>query len=171
MTADATRSAFDPRALRDAFSNFPSGVAALAAEVDGRPVGMAISSFTSVSLAPPLVSVCVDNESRTWPLMSRASRIGVSVLADGHDVVCRALAAKEGDRFADVPHTVLEDGAIAIDGASLWLDCSTYATYPAGDHQVVLLEIHDLTTNTEVDPLVFHRSTFRPFAARATSLP
>ena len=85
--------------LRRVFAAFPTGVTALAAEPEGIPVGMAASSFTSVSLEPPLVSVCVAQTSRTWPALRAASRIGVSVLADGHAEASRRLSAKDGDRF------------------------------------------------------------------------
>jgi flavin reductase (DIM6/NTAB) family NADH-FMN oxidoreductase RutF len=62
-------------ALRQAFAAFPSGVVAVAAEVAGRPVGLAASSFTSVSLDPPLVSVSIACSSTTWPVLRKAARI------------------------------------------------------------------------------------------------
>lgn len=88
--------------LRRAFGCFPSGVTAVCALVDGEPVGMAASSFTSVSVSPPLVSVCIQNISSTWPKLRRRPRLGLSVLAEGHDAACARLASKDGDRFADV---------------------------------------------------------------------
>ncbi|MGZ4521325.1 MAG: flavin reductase family protein [Mycobacteriaceae bacterium] len=78
---------FTPTALREVFGAFPSGVVVLAATIDGEQIGMAASSFTSVSLDPPLVSVCVATQSRTWPQLRRAPRIGVSVLAGDHGIV------------------------------------------------------------------------------------
>jgi flavin reductase (DIM6/NTAB) family NADH-FMN oxidoreductase RutF len=92
-------SALDPAALRRAFGAFPSGVVAVAAEVDGVPVGMVASSFTSVSLEPALVSFSIANTSSTWPLLRRSARLGLSVLADHHDHVCRQLAGPAAQRF------------------------------------------------------------------------
>jgi flavin reductase (DIM6/NTAB) family NADH-FMN oxidoreductase RutF len=69
----------DPQQLRRVFGSFPSGVAAVAALVAGEPVGIAASSFTSVSLDPPLVSVCIAHTSTTWPVLRTASRLGVSI--------------------------------------------------------------------------------------------
>jgi len=89
----------DARALRDVYACFPSGVTALCALLDGVPVGIAASSFTTVSITPPLVSVCIQRNSTTWPLLQAAPRIGVSVLGELHGKVCRQLAAKTGDRF------------------------------------------------------------------------
>src|SRR5689334_9351603 len=89
-----------PAALRRVFGAFPTGVTALAALVDGQPVGLAASSFTSVSLDPPLVSVCLAHSSTTWPLLRRATRLGVSVLAAHQEHFGRQLSARGGDRFA-----------------------------------------------------------------------
>jgi flavin reductase (DIM6/NTAB) family NADH-FMN oxidoreductase RutF len=154
----------DATVLRQAFGCFPSGVTALCALDSGTPVGMAASTFTPVSLDPPLVSVCVQDTSSTWPKLRKQRRLGLSVLAEGQDVICRSLASKEGDRFADVDWEAGEDGSVYIHGANLWLDCSLYAEFPGGDHTIVLLEIHGLKAEPDRAPLVFHGSKFRRLA-------
>ena len=111
-----TNQDLDPRRLREAFGVHPSGVVAVAARVDGRPVGLAASSFTSVSLDPPLVSFSIANSSKTWPDLRRADHLGVSVLAHHHGQVCRQLAGPVEDRFTDVPHTVGDRGAVTCRG-------------------------------------------------------
>ena len=153
-------------ALRQAFSLFPSGVTAMCAVLDGEPVGMAVSSFTSVSVDPPLLSVCVQNTSSTWPKLRENSRVGLSILAEGQELAGRSLAMKFGDRFADLAWHATSEGALLIHGASAWFDCSIKAEVPAGDHVVVLLEIHGLQTEPDVPPLVFHGSRFRRLDAR-----
>lgn len=155
----------DPVVLRQAFGCFPSGVTALCALDSGMPVGMAASTFTPVSLQPPLVSVCIQDTSSTWPRLRKQSRLGLSVLAEGQDLVCRSLATKNGDRFADVGWEAGEDGSVYVLGAALWLDCSIHAELPGGDHTIVLLEIHGLKAEPERAPLVFHGSRFRRLAA------
>ncbi|ULR55625.1 flavin reductase family protein [Streptomyces deccanensis] len=155
----------DPAVLRQAFGCFPSGVTALCALDAGTPVGMAASTFTPVSLQPPLVSVCVQDTSSTWPRLRRQSRLGLSVLAEGQDLVCRSLAARGGDRFAGVDWESGEDGGVYVHGANLWLDCSVHAELPGGDHTIVLLEIHGLKADPDREPLVFHGSRFRRLAA------
>ena len=154
----------EPHALRRAFACFPSGVTAVCALVEGQPVGMAASSFTSVSLDPPLVSVCVSSESATWPLLRRPARIGVSVLGHDQEEACRQLAARGVDRFAGLDWTVTEDGAVLLAGASAWLDCSIEREIPAGDHEIVLLNVHRLGADHSVPPLVFHGSRYRRLA-------
>ncbi|GHF35884.1 flavin reductase (DIM6/NTAB) family NADH-FMN oxidoreductase RutF [Amycolatopsis bartoniae] len=151
----------DPRVLRQAFGSFPSGVIAVCALHQGAPAGMAVSSFTSVSLAPPLVSVCVQNTSATWPKLRERRRLGVSVLAEDQDRACRALSSKDGDRFANVDWYAGDDDAVFVRGAAAWFGCSVEDELPAGDHVIVLLRIHALATEPDVAPLVFHGSRFR----------
>jgi flavin reductase (DIM6/NTAB) family NADH-FMN oxidoreductase RutF len=147
--------------LRRVFGAFPTGVTAIAALVDGAPVGIAASSFTSVSLAPPMVSVCIAHSSTTWPLLRGAARYGVSVLAVHQEAAVRALSAKGTDRFAALGWRATPDGAVVIDGASAWLDCSVEQQIRAGDHDIVLLRVHALDADADIAPLVFHGSRFR----------
>ena len=152
-----------PLALRSAFGQFPSGVAALAAyDQHGTPQGMVASSFTvGVSLDPPLVSVAVQNTSTTWPLLQQIDRIGVSILGEGQGRIARQMAAKGIDRFAGLD-TFINDSAIFLEKSALWLETSLYGEFPAGDHHVALLQVHNLADFTDIhEPLVFHKSEFR----------
>ena len=113
---DPVTGELDPTALRSAFAAFPSGVVAVAAEVDGKPLGIAASSFTSVSLTPALVSFSVANTSATWPLLRAAGHLGLSVLADHHDAVCAQLAGPAEDRFRGAPvHDGQGGGRVVVD--------------------------------------------------------
>lgn len=157
----ATEAEHGPRGLRDTFGCFPSGVTAVSARVDGELVGLAASSFTSVSLSPALVSVCIDNGSTTWPRLSGVPRLGVSVLSESHEVAARQLASRVGDRFADLPVEISEDDAVLVHGATAWFDCSLEAELPAGDHIIALLRVHRHLAQVDTSPLVFHGSRFR----------
>lgn len=150
--------------LRTAFGCFPSGITAVCAVIDGEPVGMAASSFTSVSLEPPLVSVCIQNSSRTWRQLRSQLRMGVSVLASGQDLECRQLARPEGDRFDGVSWEHDEGGSVFLNGAAAWLNCGIHTVVPAGDHAIALLRVHELWFDSAVEPLVFHGSRFRTLA-------
>ncbi|WP_308194535.1 flavin reductase family protein [Pseudonocardia kujensis] len=138
---------------------------AVCAQVDGLPVGLAASSFTSVSVDPPLVSVCLQHSSTTWPVLRERARLGLSVLAEGHDDVCARLASKRGDRFAGTDWIATPEGGVFVHGATAWLDCSIHAAVPAGDHDIVLLRVHGLRVDAAVAPLVFHGSRFRRLEA------
>jgi flavin reductase (DIM6/NTAB) family NADH-FMN oxidoreductase RutF len=156
---------FDPSHLRRVFGAFPTGVVAVAAVVDGGPVGIAASSFTSVSLSPALVSVCVAHTSTTWPILARAARLGISVLSADQQRAGRQLAARSGDRFAELSWRQTADGAVFLDGASAWLETSVDQRVRAGDHDIVVLRIHDLDAAHHLHPLVFHASEFRRLAS------
>jgi len=155
--------------LRRVFGCFPSGVIAVCATIEGEPVGMAASSFTSVSVAPPLVSICVQNTSTTWPRLRRRAKLGVSVLAEHHGDACLSLSRKVGDRFAGVRWTEQSGGAVFVHGATAWLDCRMHSELPAGDHTIAPLEICGLSADPDTPPLVFHGSRFHRLAMAAVS--
>lgn len=159
-----TSSRLDPGALRDAFGQFPTGVVAVCAEVGGSRVGMAAGSFVPVSLDPPLVSFCIQRSSTTWPRLRTAVRIGISVLGASHGPAVRALAATGTDRFAGLTTHTAVGGAVHIDGASLWLSTTVADVVGAGDHEIVVLGVHDLQVHAGVEPIVFHRSRLRELA-------
>jgi flavin reductase (DIM6/NTAB) family NADH-FMN oxidoreductase RutF len=168
----STNQDLDPARLREVFGVFPSGVVAVAAEVDGVQVGLAASSFTSVSLDPPLVSVNLATTSKTWPDLRRAAHLGVTVLADHHARVCRQLAGPVEQRFEGVAYSVSDEGAVTLDEGLAQFDCTVYREVEAGDHILALLELHAVRHAVEGHPLVFHRSGFgkleRPAGREAT---
>jgi flavin reductase (DIM6/NTAB) family NADH-FMN oxidoreductase RutF len=154
-----------PSSLREAFGHFPSGVIAIAAEVDGVRVGLAASTFVPVSLEPPLVSFAVQNSSETWPKLRDLPRLGISVLGESHDEAARTLAAKTGDRFAGLSTVSTESGAVFVEGTSVWVESEIEQLVPAGDHTIVILRVANVTVHPAVPPIVFHRSTFRRLGA------
>ncbi|GAA3858917.1 flavin reductase family protein [Saccharothrix violaceirubra] len=146
--------------LRAAFGTFPSGVVAVAARVDDGIVGLAASSFTSVSLDPPLVSFSIANTSATWAALRRADHVGVTVLAEHHDVVARQLAGPAAGRFAGLDLTVGVGGAVTLADGVAWFDTTIDRHVEAGDHTIVLLRLHAVGHVDDPLPLVFHRSGF-----------
>src|SRR5205085_7002185 len=132
---------------------------AVAAEVGGRLVGLAASSFTSVSLDPPLVSFSIARTSLTWPDLRRSTRLGVTVLADHQGELCRQLAGPPDRRFDGVPVRV-DDGAVTLEEGLARFECTVFAEVGAGDHLLVLLRLHRVDQSDTSGPLVFHRSAF-----------
>jgi flavin reductase (DIM6/NTAB) family NADH-FMN oxidoreductase RutF len=151
----------DPQRLRQVFGVHPTGVAAVAALVGGAPIGIAASSFTSVSLSPPLVSICIAHTSTTWPALRTAPRLGVSILSAGQERAGRQLAGEQSERFTDLSWRVADDGAVLLSGAAAWFETSVFDEIRAGDHDIVLLRVHDLDADHDITPLVFHASQFR----------
>lgn len=170
MTGSTGNGRVDADVLRRAYGTFPSGVTAVCALVDGEPCGLAASSFTSVSLDPALVSVCVRRESSTWPMLRRADRLGVSILSAGHQRHARALAGTAGERFRDLAWDVADETAVLIGEAAARMTCTRYAELPGGDHMIVLLRVERVELLDDAVPLVFHASRFRTLADPAPSL-
>jgi flavin reductase (DIM6/NTAB) family NADH-FMN oxidoreductase RutF len=150
-----------PQTLRAAFSTFPTGVVAVCGlDTDGHPMGMAVSSFVPVSLEPPLVGICLQKTSRTWPALRVVPTLGISVLTPGHHAAARQLSAKEGDRFAGVRTETTERGAVLLSDAAAAFECAYVEEVDAGDHVLAILRIMSAEWDTDASPLLFHRSRF-----------
>jgi len=160
VTSFPTNQDLDPDRLRKAFGIFPTGVVAVAAQVGGRLVGLAASSFTSVSLEPPLVSVSIANGSKTWPELRRAGHLGVTILADHHRVVARQLAGPVDGRFVGLEVTLGDEGAVTLADGLARFDTTIYREIEAGDHTIILLRLRAIEQVVDSLPLVFHRSGF-----------
>lgn len=159
----------DAAVLRSTFAGFPSGVASIAATVDGADEVIVASSFTvGVSLDPPLVMFAVQNKSNSWPRLKAAPVLGISVLGADQDQTCRQLASGAPEsRFDGVDAHRASSGALFVRNAPIWLECEIWGETPAGDHTIIILEIKGMFRDDAVEPLVFHGSTFRrlaPFA-------
>lgn len=151
----------DAKALRTAYSHFPTGVVAVCAQVDGAPVGMAVSAFVPVSLQPPLIAICIQSSSATWPQLREGDGLGVSVLSRTQQAVAQQLSGKDRDRFVGNDYVVTPSGAILMNGAQLGLDCSLHDISQAGDHDLVLLKVDQVRDGRGAeDPMVFHASSF-----------
>ena len=158
----------DQKAIETAFAGFPSGVAALTAHIDGVPTGIVATSFTvGVSFDPPLVLFSVRNDSTTWPVLRRASRIGVSILGSEHQAACMQLASRSRDRFAGLATETTPDGAIFLHNSVMWLDCEISAEIPAGDHSVIVLAVQSIKHAADIEPLIYHDRAFRKLVNQA----
>lgn len=155
-----TNQDLQPDELRRVFGTFPSGVVAVTAQIDSTLVGLAASSFTSVSLNPPLVSLSVATTSKTWPTLRRAQRLGITILAGHHAELARQLAGPVDHRFDGVNVAVTEHGAVMIVDGLAHFETSIHREVEAGDHVIVLLALHSAGHADSTSPLVFHRSGF-----------
>lgn len=158
-----------PKVLRQLYSCFPTGVTALCALRDGKPLGLALSSFTSISIDPPLVSVSLQSTSATWASFEGIETFGLSVLGEDQEHACRQLSQKTGDRFAGLDWTASESGAIFIDGSVAWLECSLHHRLVAGDHEIAILRVEAAKADPGQAPLVFHASRFRRLVPSETA--
>jgi 3-hydroxy-9,10-secoandrosta-1,3,5(10)-triene-9,17-dione monooxygenase reductase component len=155
----------DGTRFRSVLGRFATGVVAITAidRNSGRPAGLAANSFTSVSLDPPLVAFCVAHTSTTWPRLRGADRLCVNVLSEVQLDVCKQLAAKGGDKFADLEWTAAPGGSPVLKGALAWIECSVENEHVAGDHVIVVARVHQLDQCHDGAPLVFYRGGYGQF--------
>lgn len=130
---------FDPRALRDAFGAFATGVTVVTAnDAAGRPIGFTANSFTSVSLDPPLLLVCLAKTSRNYETMTGAERFAVNILSEAQKDVSNTFARPVEDRFAAVDWRRAPNGCPVFSQVAAWFECSMHDLIDAGDHVIMI---------------------------------
>lgn len=154
----------DTRALRKAFGAFATGVTVVTtAEPDGSLRGFTANSFTSVSLDPPLILVCIARTAGSAPAFVAAQHFAVSVLADGQHAVSGLFAGRGSDRFAQAAWSHGQSGSPLIDGAAAWFDCTMHRTIEAGDHIILIGRVLDYGHSEDATPLGYCRGAYVRF--------
>lgn len=151
----------DQRSFRDTLGRYPTGVVVVAAATDNGPAGMAVNSFTSVSLDPPLIAFCPMISSSSWAAMKPSGGFAVSVLRQHHESVARNFSQKGVDRFAGHKWLTSPSGHPVLAEAIGWLDARIETVATAGDHELVLARVLDWSVPGEGDPLVFFSGSYR----------
>jgi flavin reductase (DIM6/NTAB) family NADH-FMN oxidoreductase RutF len=156
-------------AFRDALARFASGVTVVTARSAAGPVGFTASAFTSVSLAPPLVLVCVARRSSAHDAVVAAPAFGVNVLSERQRWLAEQFARSGVDRFDRVP---LGGGCLAgvllVEGAIVHLECRHHAAHEAGDHTILVGEVASASVAAG-RPLVHHARRFGSFIAETAA--
>ncbi|MEI3856316.1 MULTISPECIES: flavin reductase family protein [unclassified Ensifer] len=130
---------FDARSLRDAFGAFLTGVTVVTSyNEEGAPIGFTANSFTSVSLDPPLLLVCLAKTSRNCATLTTAKGFGVNILSEGQKDVSNTFARPVEDRFAAVTWRKGPHGAPVFTDVAAWFDCASHDVVDAGDHVILI---------------------------------
>jgi 3-hydroxy-9,10-secoandrosta-1,3,5(10)-triene-9,17-dione monooxygenase reductase component len=153
----------DGARFRQVLGRFATGVTVVTGMAGGEPVGLAVNSFTSVSLEPALVAFCVATASRTWPRLRSAGTFCVNILAEDQEALSRAFAGRPPDRFLGVGWRPGPSGAPILAGGLAWIDCRVDAEHDAGDHVIVVGRVRELDVGHEGRPLVFYRGGYGRF--------
>ena len=166
---DTFLSAWDPLTFRRVLGHYPSGVAAITSNgPEGRPIGMVVSSFTSVSLDPPLVAFLPAKASTSWRLIRESGAFCVNVLGADQESICRQIAGR-GDKFEGVAWSPDASGLPALSGAVAWIACEIEAVHDAGDHDIVVGRVRHLDVDDSVVPLLFFQGGYGRFASSSIS--
>ncbi|WP_067900653.1 flavin reductase family protein [Actinomadura chibensis] len=152
-------------AFRAAMARLPTGVSIVTTRHGGgADHGFTAGTVTSVSLDPPLVSVCVARDANCYPAFAAASSFVVSVAGPGQAALARLFATKRADKFAGGRFRRTGCGALAVDGARLVLECRVWARYAGGDHDILVGEVIGGEVG-EGDALVFVDRVFGTIAS------
>ncbi|WP_374526051.1 flavin reductase [Sphingopyxis sp.] len=152
----------DPRTLRDAMGCFATGVTVVTAlDASGTPVGLTANSFTSVSLDPPLLLVCVANTSGTAPILRDAAHFGVNVLQIGQQPASNRFATKGEDRFANLPWAPGQTGVPLLGSSLVSFECQRESLHEAGDHFILVGRVVRAQFEPHRDPLLYFRGRYR----------
>jgi flavin reductase (DIM6/NTAB) family NADH-FMN oxidoreductase RutF len=150
--------------LRQTLGSFATGVAvATTLDAAGNPKGFTANSFTSVSLDPPLVLVCVDRAASCYPAFAGASHFGINILCEAQQHISRTFASKSPDKFADMPWISGITGSPIFPDSTAWLDCELHDRVEAGDHLIVIGRVLSFGHSPAKRPLGYHRGSYIAF--------
>lgn len=150
----------DAPTFRAVLATVPTAVSVIAVrDPDGTDRGMTVGAFTSLSLRPPLVLVCVGDDATIAPAMQGASTFGLSVLAEDQASISALFADRTRRGFTGLAHGRGPAGTALLDGAVAHLECTIVARHRGGDHTIVVGEVQ-YAAHTSRQPLVHHRSAY-----------
>jgi flavin reductase (DIM6/NTAB) family NADH-FMN oxidoreductase RutF len=152
----------DAATFRRALGRFPSGVTVVTVRDDaGRDFGMTVSAFASLSLAPPLVLVCIGDDATIGGNVAAAGHFAVSVLAENQTALAELFADTGADRFAGTAIVRGTTGLALIEGAVSHLECAIVARHRGGDHTIVVGEVLAATAVEDGRPLIYQLGDYR----------
>ncbi len=151
--------------FRRALGSFATGVTVITIDYEGEVHGMTANAFTSVSLDPPLVLVCVDHRARTHAHLHARKRFGVNVLAEGQQIISEYYArAAQDHRHAEQEAGARFDRTVhetpVLNGALAYLECRLHTAQDAGDHTIFIAEVEEVVVR-EGNPLLYYRGEYR----------
>jgi flavin reductase (DIM6/NTAB) family NADH-FMN oxidoreductase RutF len=146
--------------FRRVLGHFASGVTIVTTcDADGRPTGLTASAFTSVSLDPPLILICVDHKSQSHGPLVERGRFAVNFLSADQEALSRKFATTRLDKFDGVAHRMTALGVPVIDGALAQLECVTVSRHDEGDHTILIGRVEETTAN-DGPPLLYYRGQY-----------
>jgi flavin reductase (DIM6/NTAB) family NADH-FMN oxidoreductase RutF len=156
------RSGHDSRTLRDALGCFATGVTVVTCLDEGEcPAGLTVNSFTSVSLDPPLLLVCVHKMAAAAGPLTAATHFAINVLQTGQQPASITFSTRVEDRFGNMPWSCGEAGAPILRDSLCVFECERFAVYDGGDHHILVGQVVKASFDGGLDPLLYFRGRYR----------
>lgn len=147
--------------LRRVMGHFVTGVTVITSlRASGELHGLTANAFSSVSLVPPLLLICVDKKAESYPCFEESKVFTVNILSAEQEALSRKFAVSGGNKFEGVSYRIGANGVPILDGSIAYLECRLSGSMDAGDHTVYLGEIEQAETH-EAKPLLFFRGGYR----------
>jgi flavin reductase (DIM6/NTAB) family NADH-FMN oxidoreductase RutF len=157
--------AFTGKDFRNALGAFATGVTVITTQSGEHPYGMTANAFSSLSLDPPLILVCVKSAAEGSQIIDQNGVFAVNVLGAEQEALSRYFSSKERprgvDAFKEISHRRGRSGSPILEGVAAFLDCRVTARHPAGDHIIFIGEVLALGIDSSVEPLLFHLGQYR----------
>lgn len=154
-------SSIDRATFRAVLGRFATGVTIVTMhDADGGDHGMTVSAFSSVSLDPPLVLVCIAKSASMYPQLDRATHVGVNILAEGQEALSRRFSSEVDDRFDGIGYARAPGGSPLLDGTLAALELRIEARVDGGDHMVVIGRVEHTQMAEEQGPLLYYRGGY-----------
>ena len=161
-TTGEYRSGHDPRTLRDALGCFATGVTVVTCvNGEGAPAGLTVNSFTSVSLEPPLLLVCLHKQAASASALIEASHFAINVLQTGQQPASITFSTRVEDRFGTMAWSCGEAGAPILKDSLGVFECERFAVYDGGDHHILVGQVIKASFDAGLDPLLYFRGRYR----------
>jgi len=152
--------ALDAREIRNVMGHFATGVTVITtSDITGTPFGLTVNSFTSLSLNPPLVVVCVDKTVDCYSCFDESKVFAVNILSEDQEELSRRFATKGIEKFAGIQWRMGEHGLPLLDGVIGTIECKVTRSYEGGDHTLFLGEILSATAKGD-RPLLFFKGKY-----------
>ena len=153
---------------RNTMGQFATGVTVITTlDQEGKPLGMTANAFTSLSLDPPMVLICIDNKSTTLTELTSSKKYCVNILSASQETISRQFAKKGGpEKFDRVEYFRGEIDLPVIQGCLTSVECEISAVVDGGDHKILLgqgVKIHQ--SETETEPLIFYKGKYKTLQA------
>jgi flavin reductase (DIM6/NTAB) family NADH-FMN oxidoreductase RutF len=149
----------DQSLFRQVMGHFASGVTVVTTNHEGHLSGLTVSSFTSLSLEPPLILVCIDHTAASHATIAAAGRFAVNILSEGQEYLSRRFATRDSEKFLADTYTLSSHGLPLLNGALAHIECSLHSSLPGGDHTIYVGEVVAADVNI-ARPLVYFRSGY-----------
>ncbi|MGI8401514.1 MAG: flavin reductase family protein [Gemmatimonadaceae bacterium] len=149
-----------PDEFRSVLGRFPSGVTVVTTKApDGSDAGMTVSAFSSVSLQPPLVLICIEKSASAYRALTSSTGFVVNILSAGQEQIARRFAIIDIDRFEGVGYGRSQNGIAVLDDVLGVIECNTFAQHDAGDHTIIVGEVEAARAETGT-PLLYYRGGY-----------